>query len=178
MERVFRFDRRLTTNLREILKNPVGMLVEGSPEDNVKKVREIVEEIKPRMIAVVGDVVSSMAIAAGIPVKIYVVDGKIMRSTAGLSTAVNVDIVLRARNPPGFITRESVEVLEKAIRYNGSVWVWIDGEEDLMVIPLVILMPVGSLIMYGQPRLGFVAVYVDEERKREMLEIAESMEPT
>jgi uncharacterized protein (UPF0218 family) len=54
----------------------------------------------------------------------------------------------------------------------------IDGEEDLMVIPLAILMPVGSLIMYGQPRLGFVVVYVDEEKKKEMLKIAESMEPT
>jgi uncharacterized protein (UPF0218 family) len=178
MEGVFRFDRRLTTNLREMLKNPVGRLVEGSPEDNVEKMRGIVEEVKPKMIAVVGDVVSSMAIAAGIPVKIYVTDGKIMRSTAGLSTAVNVDLVLKARNPPGFITKESAEVLERAIRYDGTVWVLIDGEEDLMVIPLAILMPVGSLIMYGQPRLGFVVVYVDEEKKKEMLKIAESMEPT
>lgn len=171
--------KRLTTELRERLKEPIGRLVEGSPEDNIEKMKCIVEEIKPVAVAVVGDVVSSMAVAADIPVKIYVADGRIMRSLAGLdiAKAKNIDIVLRARNPPGLITEECIEVLRRAVEYNGSVWVWIDGEEDLMVIPLVILMPIGSLIMYGQPNRGFVAVYVDEEKKREILQIIDSMEP-
>ncbi|MCS7113081.1 MAG: GTP-dependent dephospho-CoA kinase family protein [Candidatus Bathyarchaeota archaeon] len=177
LRRVSIFDRRLTAELREKLKKPVGRLIEGLPEDNIEKMKSIVEEVKPVAVAVVGDVVSSMAIAAGIPVKIYVADGRVMRSLAGLSITGNVDIVFRAKNPPGLITRECIEVLREAVEYDGSVWVWIDGEEDLTVIPLVILMPIGSLVIYGQPHLGFVAVYVDEEKKREMLQIMDSMEP-
>ncbi|MEM2739542.1 MAG: GTP-dependent dephospho-CoA kinase family protein [Candidatus Bathyarchaeia archaeon] len=177
MQGIFRFDRRLTAELRERLKEPVGRLVEGLPEDNIERMKNIVGEVKPVAVAVVGDVVSSMAIAAGIPVKIYVADGRVMRSLTGLNIAGNVDIVFRAKNPPGLITEECIEVLREAVEYNGSVWVWIDGEEDLTVIPLSILMPIGSLVIYGQPHRGFVAVYIDEKKKEEMLQIMDSMEP-
>lgn len=176
MAELFR-DRRLTSELKERLKEPIGILIEGQPNENIDKMKRIVEEIRPVAIAVVGDVVSSMAMAAGIPVKIYVADGKIMRSIAGLERAGSVDITVRVRNPPSFITRESIDILRRATEYNGSVWVWVEGEEDLMVIPLVLFMPVGSIVIYGQPHRGFVVVYVDEEKKTEMLHIINSMEP-
>jgi len=169
-------DRRLTSELKERLREPLGILIEGQPKENIDKMKHIVDKIRPVAIAVVGDVVSSMAMAAGIPIKIYVADGRVMRSLAGLERAGSVDIIVRVRNPPGFITRESIDVLRRATEYNGSVWVWVEGEEDLMVIPLVLFMPIGSIVIYGQPHRGFVVVYVDEKKKAEMLHIINSME--
>ncbi len=40
-----------------------------------------------------------------------------------------------------------------------------EGEEDLLVLPLLAEMPLGSVIAYGQPHEGLVVVTVSEERR-------------
>jgi len=50
--------------------------------------------------------------------------------------------------------------------------IYVDGEEDLAVIPLVIASNEGSIILYGQPGEGVVFCKVDREAKekaRDML---------
>ena len=50
--------------------------------------------------------------------------------------------------------------------------IYVDGEEDLAVIPLVIASDEGSIILYGQPGEGVVFREVDQEAKekaRDML---------
>ena len=41
----------------------------------------------------------------------------------------------------------------------------VDGEEDLAVIPLVLLSPLGTKVIYGQPNKGAVLVNVDTKTK-------------
>lgn len=69
-------------------------------------------------------------------------------------------------NPAGKIKSGVWRALEEAVTLKRDVAVIVEGEEDLLVLPLIILMPHGSVIVYGQPQVGIVLVNVTEERKR------------
>jgi len=45
----------------------------------------------------------------------------------------------------------------------------IDGEEDLLVLPVVQYAPIGSVVYYGQPGEGLVKVVVTKEKKRQVV---------
>ena len=101
----------------------------------------------------------------GIKPDLVVIDHRVMRAEVEPMSLCN-RIAIRARNPPGTINIDAWRALEKAGRLKRSVAVIVEGEEDLLVLPLIDLMPVGSLITYGQPQAGMVVVDVTEERKR------------
>ena len=67
---------------------------------------------------------------------------------------------------PGVITPEAQQILLKAITLKKRLGVVVEGEEDLLVLPLMAMMPTGSVIVYGQPREGMVIVTLTEERRR------------
>lgn len=69
-------------------------------------------------------------------------------------------------NPPGSITAEAQSILFEAAKGCSHLAVIVDGEEDLLVLPLMVYLPVGSLIIYGQPREGMVVISLNKERKR------------
>jgi hypothetical protein len=61
--------------------------------------------------------------------------------------------------------------LKEALKHPRAM-IFVDGEEDLAVIPLVIASDEGSVILYGQPGVGVVLRLVDREAKekaRDML---------
>jgi hypothetical protein len=49
--------------------------------------------------------------------------------------------------------------------YNRRTRIIVEGEEDLAVIPLICLLPENSLVVYGQPDEGVVAIRVTEDKK-------------
>ena len=51
-----------------------------------------------------------------------------------------------------------------------------DGEEDLAVLPAVILAPQGAIVIYGMPNTGLVIITVNDEHRRNALAIVEKME--
>ena len=51
---------------------------------------------------------------------------------------------------PVTLTDDLIRALERAINRN-PVMIFVEGEEDLAVIPLVIAAPDGAVILYGQP---------------------------
>ena len=72
---------------------------------------------------------------------------------------VNVD------NPPGTVTAQSQRILSVAAKECAQIAVIIDGEEDLLVLPLMVYLENGSVIIYGQPREGMVVITLDDERR-------------
>jgi len=50
---------------------------------------------------------------------------------------------------------------------NRPVVIFVEGEEDLAVIPLVFAAPPGVAVLYGQPGEGVVLRIVDEAAKQE-----------
>jgi uncharacterized protein (UPF0218 family) len=150
--------------MRAELKAPLGKLLPGEPHETVYKLRRMLRMKKPPMFAVVGDFTSSNILEAGLDPDIIVIDYRVMR--------LDVDPlnhgerhILRARNPRGTIDSEAWTALEEAATLKSRTAVIVEGEEDLLVLPLISLMPLGSVIVYGQPREGMVVVEVSEERK-------------
>jgi len=154
----------LPISMRQELKTPLGKLVTGDPSETVEVLKEYIEEKKPAYFAVVGDFTTMNILEAGLHPDIYVVDHRVMR--------VDVDPlnhgerkIFKSDNPAGTIDAESWVALEKAVSLKSRASVIVEGEEDLLVLPLISLMPLGSLIVYGQPREGMVLVEVTEEMK-------------
>jgi len=65
------------------------------------------------------------------------------------------------QNPAGTITRDLVGALRRAIDSPPAL-VIVEGEEDLAVIPLALLVAPGSIVIYGQPGEGVVIRRIDE----------------
>ncbi|MCW4012425.1 MAG: GTP-dependent dephospho-CoA kinase family protein [Candidatus Bathyarchaeota archaeon] len=110
-----------------------------------------------------GDFVSYNILDAGIHPDLVVVDHKIMRKSVDPiefdRRFVNVD------NPPGTVTAQSQRIISVAAEECAQLAIIIDGEEDLLVLPLMVYLKNGSIIIYGQPREGMVVITLDDEKR-------------
>ncbi len=156
------------------LKDPLGDLWAASVEENVERLEAFLKTKKPPFFASVGDYVTTHILDAGIHPEIAVVDHKIMRRDVD-PVEFNCDH-LEAKNPPGTITAESQEALYRALEHDNGFRLVIDGEEDLLVLPLMAILPEGSVIVYGQPREGMVVITLTEEKRIWARDFMASME--
>lgn len=161
--------------MRKDLKKPQGLLIEGPFPDTMKRLKELVEIVKPSLIISVGDIVTSHMLKEGISMDVLVVDNKTMRKPIQ-PIVVDVDQTLYAMNPPGTITHEAWATIRQAIEKNGRTKVIIDGEEDLLTVVSVLSAPDNAFVVYGQPQVGIVVVKVTEEAKEKMGRIMNLMD--
>lgn len=154
----------LPISMRQELKTPLGRLVTGDPSETVEVLRKYIQERKPTSFAVVGDFTTKNILEADLHPDIYVVDHRVMRVDVEPLNHGKRE-VFTSDNPAGTIDAESWVALGKAVSLKSRASVIVEGEEDLLVLPLISLMPLGSLIVYGQPREGIVLVEVTEEKK-------------
>ncbi len=70
---------------------------------------------------------------------------------------------LNVKNPPGTIQKEVWDIVRQAIKDKANVCV--DGEEDLVVIPTVLLAKPKTLIIYGFPNKGVCFLEPDSATK-------------
>lgn len=148
---------RLPEAHRDLLKIPFGTLY--------RDIGELLPQIEGRAICAVGDVVTHNLLSAGIVPDIAIIDGYTMRTPCTCSPLLSARRVT-ARNPPGTITDDLVAAIDDVVRDPPGV-IFVDGEEDLAVIPLVIAAPPGSAVLYGQPGEGVVLRIVDASAKRD-----------
>ena len=83
------------------------------------------------------------------------------------------------RNRAGTIETSAVRRLKALcnayLKNNSPQCLVINGEEDLMVLPAILVAPLSSLVLYGQYDLGVVAVKVTEEKKIEVWEVVKNL---
>jgi hypothetical protein len=114
----------------------------------------------------IGDVTTQNMLNAGMVPDIGIIDDRIERHVS--ENKIRYDnITLKAENPPGTITDDLQSKIEEAFNSveNGKVLIVVEGEEDLAVIPCLIMAPKGSVIFYGQPGEGVVLCEVDKVKK-------------
>jgi uncharacterized protein (UPF0218 family) len=150
--------------MRVDLKTPLGELIRGDVSDNVVVLREMLEEKKPPCFATVGDFVTYYVMESGLNPDLAVVDHRVMRQDVEPFKFIRDKVVVI--NPAGTIKAEAQRALWEAITLKKRLGVVVEGEEDLLVLPLMAMMPIGSVIVYGQPREGMVVVTLTEERRR------------
>jgi len=123
-----------------------------------------------RTVYAVGDVVTHTLKKNGVAPDISIIDGHTMRSPCTRAPEFSGRII-RVKNPPGTITDELVAGIDDAIALPPAT-IYVTGEEDLAVIPLVLAAPEGVRVLYGQPHKGVVLCTVDpasKEKARELL---------
>ena len=167
-------DLRITPKLRQELKKPQGILLEGSEAINVRRIEELVKSSKPSKLITVGDVVTSNLMNANIIPDLCIVDGKTLRGK--FKTKLKTKKDLKLKNPRGTISAKAWEVIRKAISLEVKVGIIVEGEEDLLTIPAVLLAPNRAIVIYGQPDIGVVVVNINEESKKRFRNLAEQME--
>lgn len=150
-------------NDKNVLKRPFGTLV--ADQDIAKeKISTMLHGAKK--IFTVGDATTARLVSFGITPHIAVVDGLERRSRRGHSINYHAKEML-CTNPAGTISREAVHVLEVALETPPPIIVKVNGEEDMLALPLFILAPKGSAVLYGQPLEGVVVVYITEEKQNQ-----------
>jgi len=164
---------KLTNELRARLKFPLGELLKGTPDQNMRRVLEAIEREKPKRIVCVGDVVSRNAIKAGVPVDVRIIDNRIMRKKTE-PMKLEAKRILYVKNPPSMLDLTAWQALSEAIERGDSLMV-VEGEEDLLTLAAIVEAPVMSIVIYGQPEEGIVIVRVDEKKKREIHAIIDAM---
>ena len=148
--------------MRPSLARPQGRLFRSS-EVGGKDFSETVARHK--LVITVGDRTTEALAAFGRVPDLQVVDGKEERRARKPPSVPYVSI-LRASNPPATLTTEVIEAVRSALSSRKPARVLVDGEEDLVAIPVIALAPDSSLVLYGQPGEGMVAVVVDSTSKK------------
>ena len=159
-----RITRVLPVAMRAELKTPLGHLFRGPPAETVQRLVEFLEDRETPIFAVVGDFTSESILASSLEPDIVVVDHRVMRITVDPLDHGSRQII-NTKNAQGTVDAEAWEALEEAVTLKSQASVIVEGEEDLLVLPLISLTPLGSVIVYGQPREGMVVIEVTEEVK-------------
>ena len=163
---------QLPDDLRDQLKNPLGNLI----SDNDPNKENIIKKISAEStIITVGDRTTENMLQLGLKPQVQIIDGLEKRNQRIVLTDDTVNTNLSCKNPPGEITEESIQVIQKAFSSEQPVRITVDGEEDLLVIPVCIHAPENSIVMYGQPNEGLVIIRVTPEIKAKVQKILDSM---
>ena len=163
---------QLPDDLRDQLKNPLGNLI----SDNDPNRENIIKKNSAESIIItVGDRTTENMLQLGLKPQVQIIDGLEKRDQCLVPADDTVNTKLSCRNPPGEITEESIQVIQKAFSCEPPVRITVDGEEDLLVIPVCIHAPENSIVMYGQPNEGLVIVTITPEIRAKVQKILDAM---
>lgn len=135
--------------MKELVRKPFGELREG----DIKYDEKIA---KAYPIVVVGDYSFKKMLEAGMRPHVVVVDSKVERKISVRPDLTGYRVTF-ATNPPGTIQPEAARAVVEAVLAGGRA-VLVDGEEDLLALPAMHALPPGGVLIYGQPRMGYVIV--------------------
>lgn len=161
----------LPDEFRPLISNPQGKIMS-------EKDLRLFDFSKQTKIILVGDIVTKTFIKYGYKFDLSIVDlktrkRKLFKSLSDLGVK-KVSNLTNVRNQRGTLSRSIIRAVRNVFVKNlsGAV-IKVIGEEDLAVIPTVILAPLSSLVFYGQRDEGIVCVEVTEKTKARFIKILE-----
>jgi hypothetical protein len=150
---------KLPDSLRDQLKIPLGILLPIG-QDNKENIQKYLSDIS--YIITVGDRTTEKMIDFDLIPSLQIIDGLEKRQKREFPKLGNAS-ELTIDNPPAEITLQSIEIIKKAFTMNSPVRLTVNGEEDLLVLPVCIHAPENSVVLYGQPNQGLVLVQITTE---------------
>ncbi|MCL2032784.1 MAG: GTP-dependent dephospho-CoA kinase family protein [Methanomassiliicoccaceae archaeon] len=161
--------RKVPEKNRELFKEPLGR--------DLKEEELTIIGKTPKMITV-GDVVSLTVVEHGIIPDLSVYDGmterKEMTEFAALVKNKGWEETV-VKNEAGTITAELITAVKNALNGKKEI-IRVEGEEDLAVLPCILLSPEGTNIIYGWPGRGMKLIVTDENVRRKAQRLMEMME--
>ncbi len=157
----------LPENEREYFKQTLGFLYRTEEE-----IKQVITSFKgdssiPKIISV-GDVTTQLLIDNLIIPDLAIIDERVQRMESKIVSldSFKVEIV---KNPAGTITKNSWKKINNSLEiYENKIIIKITGEEDLLVLPVILEAPLNSKVLYGQPNEGLVVVTVTGEIKNKV----------
>lgn len=164
---------KLPDSLREQLKIPMGVLL--LEKDATKQ--NIVKYIQNNSFVItVGDRTTEKMINFGLIPSFQIIDSQEKRVKRELPSGANIVTDLTCDNPAAEIAEDSIRTIKKAFSSKPPVRLVVNGEEDLLVIPVCIHAPKNSVVMYGQPNEGLVIVEITSEIRNKAQKLLDLME--
>ena len=159
--------------LREELKIPLGVLLpeEKANKTNIKKFLS-----DDSYIVTVGDRTTEKMLDFELIPSLQIIDNLEKREKRESPKLKENTIELFVDNPPAEITPQSIEIIKKSFSKRPPVRLNVNGEEDLLVIPVCIYAPDNAVVLYGQPNEGLVVVKVTPEIRNKTQKLLDSME--
>lgn len=163
---------KLPENLREQLKKPLGVLILENETDK-KNIQKHLSDNS--YIITVGDRTTEKMIDFGLIPSLQIVDGQEKRIKRDTPKS-NVKTALTCNNPAAEITQKSIETIQEGLVAKTPVRILVNGEEDLLVIPVCVYAPENAVVLYGQPNEGLVIVKVTPEIRNKTQRLLDLME--
>ncbi len=164
----------LTPQLRIKLKEPFGNLIQGTPEQTMAKIKELVKKEKPSKIISVGDIVSRNLHKYSLHPQLTIIDNISMREQK-MPQEAEVEKTVYVVNPQATITQEAVAAVKEALEGDEHTHIVVKGEEDLLTLIAVLYAPINAFVVYGQPNFGIVVVKVTSQKKAQAQEFLNAM---
>jgi uncharacterized protein (UPF0218 family) len=190
------FNLKVPENLRFKFAEPLDILIAGARDETLIQVEDIFKEFlktnnNPKFY-IVGDIVAKDFFTNKFLksfIKICIIDEKTQRNQIEINFNGFFEEIIEIKNPKGTIQKDSWDLFKSIIASNKRTLVKVTGEEDLLVLPLVLGLPsksqVKNFVFYGQPPItdseftipeGIVIVDVDEKIQNHVKEIVQLME--
>ena len=163
---------KLPNSLREQMKTPLGVLL---PESQVNKINIQKYLSENSYIITVGDRTTEKMINFDLIPSLQIIDGlekREKREPPKLEHATELTV----DNPAAEITFESISMIKKAFTLQSPVRLFVNGEEDLLVLPVCIHAPENAVVLYGQPNEGLVIVQITPEIRNRVQTLLDLME--
>jgi GTP-dependent dephospho-CoA kinase len=164
----------LTPRLRVFLKQPFGTLIEGTVQETMAKLKEMLPKEKPPRVISVGDVVSQNLHEYDIHPQLTVIDYISLRDQR-MPKQAPVEKTVYVANPQGTITDEAIYAIKAALETNEHTHIVVEGEEDLLTLIAILYAPENSFIIYGQPHMGIVIVKTSQKKKAQVKKFLNEM---
>lgn len=162
---------------RSMMAWPLGIAISREAPESIVRVRS---EYESSFLITVGDVVTMNTIKYWRVPNLAFMDLKTRRTIDMGMEITGFDKVINIINRPATLSIEVINAIRGAMRetMGGSrVLIQVDGEEDLLAIPAVLLAPKGSLVLYGLYTGYLIAIPVVDEYKLAMFKLFLMMRP-
>jgi uncharacterized protein (UPF0218 family) len=164
----------LPQNQRRYFKKPLGQIIKNR-QDVVKLINKLSQDDSIPKVITVGDVTTQLFVEQSFMPDIAIIDEHVQRKKVSLLEIENVSVV-ETSNQAGYIMRNAwVEIINSLKSEENKIIIKIKGEEDLLVLPIILEAPLDSKVLYGQPNEGLVVVSVTEEVKQSVCELLRKM---
>ncbi len=148
------------------------MLLPESQADKINIKKHLSED---SYVITVGDRTTEKMIQFGLIPSLQIIDGQEKRVTREPPKLANAT-ELTVDNPAAEITPQSIDIIKKAFTMHPPVRLSVNGEEDLLVIPVCIYAPENAIVLYGQPNEGLVIVKVTPKIRNKTQKLLDSMD--
>ena len=161
---------RLRPAQRLKFKKPFGLLIK---DQDVTKERILQSVMSATKVISVGDATTRRLLEYGIVPNVAIVDGREQRHATIVPKYTAIEI--RCKNPAGTITEGALRSIRTGLGKTHARLL-VDGEEDLLVLPICSYAPLDSVVFYGQPFEGIVEVKITPEKKTEASRVMEELD--